>query len=63
MRQFADWILARLSENSTWRGLILFATSLGVSLTPEFQNQIIAAGLGLVGLINMVRKGDKGLNQ
>ena len=50
-------LLERLSENSTWRGLILVATALGVKLDPELQNQILAAGLGLVGVINVLRKG------
>jgi hypothetical protein len=50
-------ILDRLSENSTWRGLILLATAAGVHLEPELQNQIVAAGLGIVGLINVIRKG------
>jgi hypothetical protein len=50
-------LLERLSENSTWRGLILVATALGVKLDPELQNQILVAGLGLVGLINVLRKG------
>ena len=50
-------ILDKLSENSTWRGLILLATAAGVNLEPELQNQIVAAGLGLVGLINVLRKG------
>jgi hypothetical protein len=51
------YILDRLSENSTWRGLILVAVALGVKLEPELQNQIVAAGLGLVGTINIFRKG------
>jgi hypothetical protein len=51
------FVLDRLSENSTWRGLILVAVALGVKLEPELQNQIIAAGLGLVGTINIFRKG------
>lgn len=50
-------VLQRLSENSTWRGIILVATALGVKLDPELQNQILAAGLGLVGVINVIRKG------
>ena len=50
-------VIARLSENSTWRGLILVATALGVKLEPELQNQIVTTGLSLVGLINIVRKG------
>jgi len=50
-------ILDKLSENSTWRGLILLATAAGVNLEPDLQTQIVAAGLGLVGLINVIRKG------
>ena len=50
-------ILERLSENSTWRGLILVATALGIKLDPELQETILAAGLALVGLINVIRKG------
>jgi len=50
-------VLERLSENSTWRGLILVATALGLKLDPELQNAILAAGLGAIGLINVIRKG------
>lgn len=52
-----DAILGQLGQNSTWRGLILVATALGLKLDPDLQNQILAAGLGLVGLINVIRKG------
>ena len=50
-------IIDSLSQSSTWRGLILLATAAGVNLEPDLQNQIVAAGLGLVGLINVLRKG------
>ena len=50
-------ILERLSENSTWRGILLIATAVGLKLEPEMQNAILGAGLGLIGLINVVRKG------
>jgi hypothetical protein len=50
------YLLDRLSENSTWRGIILCGTAVGLKLEPELQNQIVAAGLGLVGLINVLRK-------
>jgi hypothetical protein len=50
-------VIERLSENSTWRGVILVVTALGLRLEPELQNQIVAAGLSLVGLINIIRKG------
>ena len=52
-----DILLNQLGQNSTWRGIILVATALGLKLDPEMQNQILAAGLGLVGLINVIRKG------
>jgi len=51
------YILDRLNENSTWRGLILVGTAVGLRLEPEHQEAIVAAGLGLVGLINVFRKG------
>jgi hypothetical protein len=52
-------LIERLSENSTWRGLILVGTALGLKLEPELQNQIVMTGLSLVGLINIVRKEKK----
>ena len=48
--------LNKLNETSTWRGLILIATALGVQLEPELQNHIVAGGLAIVGAINIVRK-------
>jgi hypothetical protein len=50
-------LLGKLSENSTWRGLILLATAVGVKLDPEQANAIIAAGLAIVGVVNVLRKG------
>lgn len=55
--KIVNTVLEKLSESSTWRGLILVATALGVKLDPELQETILAAGLGLVGLINVLRKG------
>ena len=55
--KIVNTVIERLSENSTWRGIILVVTALGLRLEPELQNQIVAAGLSLVGLINIVRKG------
>jgi hypothetical protein len=57
MKNILNVIVERLSENSTWRGLILLGTAVGLRLDPELQNQIIASGLALVGLINVIRKG------
>ncbi len=46
-----DYILARLHEPSTWRGLFLLATALGVSISPEQQTAILSAGMAVVGAI------------
>jgi hypothetical protein len=54
-----DYIIARLGENSTWRGIILLVTSAGVVLKPEQSEAVIAAGLAVVGIINVFRKGVK----
>ncbi len=51
-----DYILDRLDESSTWRGIIMLATAIGVKLDGEQTNTIIAAGLSLVALINIFRK-------
>ena len=55
--KIVNTLLEKLSENSTWRGLILIATAVGVKLEPELQEAVLVAGIGLVGLINVIRKG------
>ena len=51
------YILDRLSESSTWRGLIFCACALGLQLSPQLQESILTAALSLVGVINILRKG------
>lgn len=48
------YILERMKEPSTWRGLTLLLTALGVPLAPGLSDAIIAAGLGIAGLIGAV---------
>jgi hypothetical protein len=57
MKNLLTTLLEKLSENSTWRGLILIATAVGVNMDTDLQEAILVAGLGLVGLINVLRKG------
>jgi len=45
------YLLARAQEPSTWRGLVLIATALGVVLSPDQQEAIVAGGLLVAGLI------------
>jgi hypothetical protein len=51
-----NWLLDRLKEQSTWRGIVLLVTAFGVKLDPERGEAIIALGLAVVGLINVLRK-------
>lgn len=51
-----EYILNRLAENSTWRGLILLLTACGVTVSPDQSEKIIALGLALVGAINVFKK-------
>jgi len=46
-----NWLIARLHESSTWRGIILLLTVCGMKLEPDQQEAIIAAGLAIVGLL------------
>lgn len=51
-----NWLLARLREPSTWRGIIWLATAFGVSLRPEVWEQIAAVGMALAGLVGVVTR-------
>jgi hypothetical protein len=51
MRAF---LLARSKEASTWRGITLFLTALGVPLAPQLAEAIVAAGLGVAGLLGVL---------
>jgi energy-converting hydrogenase Eha subunit C len=49
-----SYILERLGEASTIRGIIMFFGGLGLTIEPEMMNQIIAitiAGSGIIGMV------------
>lgn len=48
-----NWLLARLREGSTWRGIVWLLAFAGVSLKPEQAEAIIAAGMALAGLLGV----------
>ena len=48
------YLLARAKEASTWRGLTLFLTALGVPLAPALAEAIVTAGLGIAGLLGFL---------
>jgi hypothetical protein len=57
LKKALSYLADRLSENSTWRGLILFATGIGITIEPEMATKITAVGLGIIGVINILRQG------
>lgn len=47
------WIIARLRENSTWRGIVWIMTWLGLSLRPDQAEAIIGFGMAVAGLLGV----------
>ena len=52
-----NFVLERAQEPSTWRGIVLLATALGVSISPELGEAIVSAGLAAAGLIAVATRG------
>lgn len=52
-----SFIVERLQEKTTWRGLIYMATAAGVTLSPAHVEAIISAGLALAGAIHVFTRG------
>lgn len=48
-----DFLLTRLHEASTWRGLVALLTAVGVVLTPEQTEAVVAAGLAVIGALGV----------
>lgn len=51
-----NWILARLREPSTWRGLVWLCTAMGVSLSPDAWAHITTIGMAAAGLIGVLSR-------
>ena len=47
------YVLARLKEASTWRGIALLLTAFGVQVAPEVQEAVISAGVAVAGAIGV----------
>lgn len=46
-----NYIVERLKEPSTWRGIVAFLTGVGIYLSPEQQAAIITGGLAIMGIL------------
>ena len=49
-----QYIINRLKEASTWRGIALTLTAFGVHMAPELQEAIISYGVATAGLIGVI---------
>ena len=49
-----QYILDRAKEPSTWRGIIMLLTAIGVPIAPAMADAIVAVGLAVAGLIGVV---------
>jgi hypothetical protein len=45
------FVVGRLREASTWRGIVLMLTAFGAGIEPRHAEAIVAAGVGLAGLL------------
>lgn len=54
-----QYLLDRAQEPSTWRGGVMLATALGVTVSPDLMNSIVAVGMAAAGLIGVLTR-DRG---
>jgi hypothetical protein len=54
MKSLLTYLTARLAERSTWLGIIGFASTIGITLQPQYQEAIITAGIGLASALAIV---------
>jgi hypothetical protein len=47
-------MLKQLSQPSTWRGIVMALTSIGIAVRPELMEQIVVAGTGIAGAIGIL---------
>lgn len=45
------YLLARLKESSTWRGIILLITAAGATISPEQAEAIVTLGIAVAGAV------------
>ncbi len=50
------YLIERLKERSTWLGLTALSAAFGWALSPEYQDAIAQAGIGIAALIGILTK-------
>ncbi len=49
-----SYLINRAKEPSTWRGIVLLLTAVGVPVAPAMSEAIVSVGLAVAGLIGVV---------
>lgn len=49
-----NYLIDRAKEPSTWRGIVLLLTAVGVPVAPAMSEAIVSVGLAVAGLIGVV---------
>lgn len=49
-----SYLIDRAKEPSTWRGVVLLLTAVGVPVAPAMSEAIVSVGLAVAGLIGVV---------
>lgn len=57
--ELMKYLIDRLSEPSTWRGIISLLTLAGIKFAPEQAESVVTAGISVYSAINIFRKESK----
>jgi hypothetical protein len=49
-------LLNKLREPSTWRGITILLTAVGIRLHPELADSVVTLGVAAAGAIEVIRK-------
>lgn len=49
-----DWFIARLKEKTTWLGLVGLLTTVGVGVSADLSDSIVAAGTAIGALVSAI---------
>lgn len=52
-----NYLIERLKEPSTYRGIVLIITAFGAKISPEQTEAIVSTGLLIAGFIGALTKG------
>lgn len=48
------YVVNRAKEASTWRGVIMLLTAVGLKITPEMADAIISVGIAVAGAVGVL---------